>query len=146
LHRTNPIEFVEQKNDGGFTGEDIELKAYFNDTPGIDNFYYFETLSDRGNDLDVYDDEFFDGNLIFSLYLAEDLSPGDVVTFNLYGINQQYYNFMFLLLQQTGGGGGPFDTQPATVRGNMINETDASNFPFGYFRISELSTFEYTVE
>ena len=54
---------------------------------------------------------------------------------------------MFVLLQQTGGqGGGPFSTQPATVRGNIVNETDSSNYPLGYFRISEISQLSYTVQ
>jgi hypothetical protein len=54
---------------------------------------------------------------------------------------------MIVLLQQTeDGGGGPFETQPATVRGNMINQTNPDNFPLGYFRISEISTIVYTVQ
>lgn len=146
LYRTNPLEYVEQRNDGGFTGEDIELKAFFTDPVGKGDFYFFESLSVRGDNLDIYDDDFFDGNTIFGLYLAEDLAAGDEVTFNLYGVNQQFYNFMFILLQQTGAGGGPFETQPATVRGNISNETNEANFPLGYFRISEISTLQYTVQ
>ncbi|WP_310993016.1 DUF4249 domain-containing protein [Aequorivita marina] len=147
LYSVVPLDFVQQRNDGGFSGEDIELKAFFNDPAGEDNFYFFEGLSTRGDVLDVYSDEFFDGNRIFGYYLVEDLAPGDEIEFNLYGINEAYHNFMFVLLQQTGGqGGGPFETQPATVRGNIINETDPDNFPLGYFRISEVSTLRYTVE
>jgi len=145
LYTVTPLEFVEQKNDGGFTGEDIELKAFFTDPEGQENFYFFEGLSIKGDNFDVFDDEFFDGNTIFGFYLVEDLSSGDIVTFNLYGVNQQFYNFMYVLLQQTGSGGGPFETQPATVRGNLINETNTDNFPLGYFRISEMSTIIYTV-
>lgn len=146
LYRTNPLEYIEQRNDGGFTGEDVELKVFFTDPEGEGDYYFFESLSERGDDLDIYDDDFFDGNTIFGLYLAEDLAAGDEVTFNLYGVNQQFYNFMYILLQQTGSGGGPFETQPATVRGNIINETNEENFPLGYFRISEISTLHYTVQ
>jgi len=146
LYTVSPLEFIEQKNDGGFTGEDIELKAFFTDPAGEQNFYFFEGLSVRGDNFDVFDDEFFDGNPIFGFYRDEDLSSGDEVTFNLYGVNQQFYNFMYVLLQQTASGGGPFETQPATVRGNIINETNPDNFPLGYFRISEMSTIIYTVE
>ena len=36
---------------------------------------------------------------------------------------------MFILLQQGGeDGGGPFETQPATVRGNCINQTNSELF------------------
>lgn len=147
LQSTPPLDFVEQRNDGGFTGKDIELKVFFTDPAGEDNFYFFEGLSDRGDILDVYNDEFFDGNTIFGYYLVEDLAAGDEVQFNLYGIDEAFHNFMFILLQQTSDqGGGPFETQPATVRGNIINETNSDNYPLGYFRISEVSTLNYTVQ
>ena len=141
------LEFVEQNNEGGFSGEEIELKAFFMDPPGQGDHYFFEGISERGLVLDTFFDEFFDGNLIFGLYRNEDLEAGDVVTFNLYGVNEQFYNFMFVLLQQSSdSGGGPFETQPATVRGNIINQTNIDNFPLGYFRVSEVSTLIYTVE
>ncbi len=147
LYPVSSLEFVEQRDDGGFTGEDIELKAFFTDPTGEQNFYFFEGLSERGDALDVYNDEFFDGNTIFGYYLVEDLAPGDEVQFNLYGVSEAFYNFMFILLQQTNDqGGGPFETQPATVRGNIVNETNPDNFPLGYFRVSEVSTLNYTVQ
>lgn len=146
LYNVSPLEYVEQRDDGGFSGEDIELKAFFSDPAGERNYYFFEGLSERGDALDVYSDEFFDGNSIFGYYLVEDLAPGDEVQFNIYGVSEAYYNFMFILLQQTGGGGGPFETQPATVRGNIVNETNPDNFPLGYFRVSEVSTLNYTVQ
>ena len=146
LYTVSPLEFVEQRDDGGFSGEDIELKAFFTDPENERNFYFFEGLSSRGDALDVYKDEFFDGNTIFGYYLVDDLAPGDEVQFNLYGVSEAYYNFMFILLQQTGSGGGPFETQPATVRGNIVNETNDTNYPLGYFRISEVSTLNYTVQ
>ncbi len=142
-----PLEFVEQRNDGGFTGEDIELKVYFTDPGGVDNYYYFEGFSSAGNIYDTFYDEFFDGNSIFGFYLVEGLEAGDEVTFNLYGVDEQFYNFMFTLLQQTGeANDGPFETQPATVRGNIINETNGNNFPLGYFRVSEKYSLEYIVQ
>lgn len=146
LVSSSPIEFVEQKNDAGFSGEDIELKAFFSDPAGEENYYFFEGLSEKGNIYDAISDEFFNGNLIFGYYLVEDIEPGDEVKFNLYGINEQNYNFIFTLLQQGDAPSGPFETQPATVRGNIVNETDPDNFPLGYFRISEAYTFTYTVQ
>ncbi|MGB3344412.1 MAG: DUF4249 domain-containing protein [Aequorivita sp.] len=143
---TVPLEYVEQRNDGGFSGKDIELKAYFTDPEGERNFYFFKGISEHGLVLDVLNDEFFDGNSIFGYYLVEDLAPGDKVQFNLYGVDEEFYNYMFILLQQTGSGGGPFETQPATVRGNIVNKTNPENYPLGYFRISELSTLSYTVQ
>ncbi len=143
---TPQLEYVEQRDDGGFFGDQIELKAYFTDFPNERNFYFFFAASERGIRRDVFNDEFFEGNSIFGLYLADDLIAGDIVQFNLYGITEEYYNYMFILLQQTGGNGGPFETQPATVRGNIVNETNPENYPLGYFRMSELSILEYKVK
>jgi len=142
-----PLEFVEQRNDGGISGEDIELKAFFTDPAGVENYYFFEGLSTKGNVFDAYDDRFFDGNPIFGFYLIEDIEPGDTVLFNLHGVDEQFFNFMITLLQQsTDLSDGPFETQPATVRGNIINTTNSDNFPLGYFRISELFSLEYIVQ
>lgn len=147
LYSVTPLLDVEQKNDGGFLGEDIELKVFFNDPEGIQNFYFFEGLSERGDVLNVFNDEFFDGNTIFGYFVVEDLAQGDEVQFNLYGASKEFYNYMFILLQQTSNqGGGPFETQPATIRGNLVNQTNPDNYPLGYFRISEVSTLNYTVQ
>jgi hypothetical protein len=144
---TSLDEEVEQNNEGGFSGEDIELKVFFTDPIGVENYYLLEGLSIRGNERDAFFDEFFDGNRVNGFYLEEDLAAGDVVTFNLFGVDEDFYNFMVVLLQQIDdGGGGPFETQPATVKGNILNITNEENFPLGYFRISEISTIEYTVQ
>ncbi|RDK86828.1 uncharacterized protein DUF4249 [Marinirhabdus gelatinilytica] len=141
------LEFVEQNNEGGFTNDEIELKAFFTDPANVENYYFFEGRSTRGNMADTFFDEFFDGNQIFGFYFVEDLAPGDEVTFYLHGVDEQFYNFMFTLLQQSSDqSDGPFETQPATVRGNILNETNEDNFPLGYFRISEVSILSYTVQ
>ncbi|MFT6127509.1 DUF4249 domain-containing protein [Patiriisocius sp. Uisw_017] len=141
------LDEVEQNNEGGFSGEDIELKVFFTDPAGEENYYLIEVLSIRGDERDTFFDEFFDGNRVNGFYLADDLAEGDEVTFNLFGVDEDFYNFMVVLLQQVDdGGGGPFETQPATVKGNILNTTNEENFPLGYFRISEISTLEYTVQ
>ena len=51
---------------------------------------------------------------------------------------------MFILLQQNSEeGGGPFETQPAAVRGNCINQSNPERFPLGYFRLSEVDEIMY---
>lgn len=143
------IDYIEQNNEGGFSGEDIELKAYYTDPEGIENYYFFEFISDIPviPTLEVYDDEFTDGNQIFGFYTEEDIESGDIITIRNYGISNRFYEFMFILLQQgSGNDGGPFETQPATVRGNCINITNPENFPFGYFRVSEVDELIYIIE
>ena len=143
------IDFVEQEDEGGFSGEDIELKAFYTDPANIENFYFFEFISDIPTvpTLEVYEDRFTDGNQIFGFYTEEDLEAGDLVTIRNYGVSQRFYEFMFVLLQQgSEESGGPFETQPATVRGNCVNTTNPENFPFGYFRLSEVDELIYTVQ
>ena len=150
LATVTPVDFVEQKNDGGFTGEEIEIKAFYNDPANEANFYFYEFINDEIAELpslEVYDDEFTDGNQIFAFYSEEDLEAGQELTIRNYGVSERFYEFMFILLQQNSDdGGGPFETQPATVRGNCINETNPDKFPFGYFRASQASEFTYIIE
>lgn len=144
-----PIDFIEQKNDGGFSGEEIEIKAFYTDPENIENFYLFEFLVlDRNTStLEVYDDEFTDGNQIFGFYSDEDLESGDQLLVRNSGVSERTYEFLNILLQQTDeDSGDPFQTQPATVRGNCINQTNPNNFPLGYFRVSETDIFTYVVE
>src|SRR5690606_32408721 len=77
-----PIEFVEQNNEGGFSGEETELKAFYTDPVDEENYYFFEFISDIPviPSLEVYEDEFTNGNQIFGFYTEEDLETGDEVT------------------------------------------------------------------
>ena len=149
LKSVSEIEYVEQVNDGGFSGEETEIKAFYTDPENEENYYFFEFISNIPEipSLEVYKDEFVNGNQIFGFYSKEYLASGDIVTIRNYGISQRFYDFMFILLQQNSeDGGGPFETQPATVRGNCINQTNPDNFPLGYFRLSEVDEFIYTIE
>jgi hypothetical protein len=144
-----PIDFVEQNNEGGFSGDEIEIKAYYTDPANVENYYFFEFISNIPvvPTLEVYEDRFTDGNQIFGFYTEEDLQTGDQVTIRNHGTSQRFYEFMFILLQQGSvDSGGPFETQPATVRGNCINLTNPDNFPLGYFRLSEVDEITYIIE
>jgi len=149
LQSVVPIDYVEQKDDGGFTGEETELKAYYTDPENEENYYFFEFSNDftAYPTLEVYDDEFTNGNQIFGFYTEEDLTTGHEITIKNHGVSEVFYEYMFILLQQNSDeGGGPFETIPATVRGNCINETNPNNFPFGYFRLSEVDEITYIVQ
>ncbi len=142
------IDSISQRDNGGFSGEEIELRAYFTDSAAQENYYLFSFFVDfiQFPEINIFEDEFFDGNSFFALYLEEDLEPGDQVLIQNFGLSQQFYNYMFIVLNQAGSGGGPFQTQPSTVRGNIVNETNPDNFPYGYFNLSETDQLIYTVE
>lgn len=150
LYAVPEISRVVQDNEGGFLGEDIEVRFFFMDNGLEDNFYLvrFDTDVLPYADYDVLEDEFFQGNEMFDFIDHEDFKAGDVVGLNLYGISERYYNYMTILISMVegGAGSGPFQTPPVNVRGNIINQTNDKNFALGYFRLSESDKIDYTIE
>jgi hypothetical protein len=149
LLNTPTVTRVEQENDGGVLGNEIEVKFYFDDLVNETNFYFlriddpYKVIPEYG----VIEDRFFQNNEMFGLYFSEDLKPGDTLTFTLNGVTQGYFNYMDVLLEQTGTNSmGPFSTPTATVRGNIINQTNFDNFPLGYFRLSKTEVSEYIIQ
>ncbi|TYB79632.1 DUF4249 domain-containing protein [Bizionia myxarmorum] len=142
------FDFIEQNLEGGITGEDTEIKAFFTDPVNEENYYLFEFTPSLPvtKTMSVLQDKFVNGNQIFGYYVEEDLIVNESVIIRNYGVSKRFYEFMFILLQQTASGGGPFETQPATVRGNCINTTNQANYPLGYFRLSEVVEITYTIE
>jgi len=141
-----PLEYIEQTDNGGFGGEDIELKAYFTDPPNIQNYYLVRFFNDDLS-IQIYEDKFTDGNQTFAYFSNEDLTFGEEVGFEIQGISKRFYEYLFILRSQAGSGnGGPFQTQPTTVRGNILNTTNPDNFAFGYFRLSETDFLDYTIQ
>lgn len=143
------IDSVEQSVFNGFGNDAVQVKFYFDDNGTEDNFYFIKSISSIKllPEYDVIDDSFTQGNQMFGLYVDGDLKPSDQLDFTLFGINERYYNYMNILLGQAGGNGGsPFSTAPATIRGNIINNTNEANFPFGYFHLSETDIESYSVQ
>jgi len=143
------ISSVEQRNDAGFSGEDIEVKFFFQDN-GLENNSYLSRYSTPVNafpQFDAFDDRFEQGNQMFGLFSSEDLKAGDTIAYTLHGISTPYFNYMRILLGIAGtNGGSPFQTPPAIVRGNIINQNDEKNYCFGYFRLCEVVKTQYVVQ
>lgn len=144
---TAPIINIEQGDLEIFGEEDLEIIVTISDNPNRRDFYLFDFGFALYTPLD---DQFFDGNdFEFSFLYTEDdevdLQPGDVITVISDGIDEQFFNYMELLLEQADGGGAIFSSPPATVRGNIVNQTDMGNIAFGYFRVSEAIAQDYTV-
>ncbi|SHH23616.1 DUF4249 domain-containing protein [Flavobacterium defluvii] len=149
LKSVAPITRIEQNNEGGFTGEDIEVRAYYNDPADADNYYLYKYVYSNKVTSNFYADEdkFFQGNEFFSVSDDDELKPGDEIEITHYGISKQYYNYMNILVSIAGSNvGGPFQSPPATVRGNIINTTDKANYPLGYFSLSESVTQKFKIQ
>lgn len=142
------IDTIVQGNDGGFTGGEKEVIIYFNDNADEENYYLtrFKTDFLAFPEIDLQSDEFNNGNQMSASFADEDLESGDVVEIEFYSISKAYHDFLFKLLLQTGSAGGPFQAQPATVRGNIINVDNFDDYPFGYFSLSTFEKVSVTIE
>ncbi len=144
-----PIQEIIQDNQGGITGHDLEIKTYYSDPALADNFYLYKYKYSNRVKLDYYvdEDKFFQGNRFFSISQNEDLAVGDQIEVTHYGISRSYFNYMNVLLSIAGNGNqGPFQSPPATVRGNIVNTTNFSNYALGYFRVGEADVRNYTLQ
>jgi hypothetical protein len=139
------ITSIEQKDDGGFLGDEIEVTFYYQDNGDEDNHYLakFQTDFLIYPEYDVDSDEFTQGNEMFDIFSHEDLESGNQLEMALHGISERFDNYMSLILETEGGA---FQTPPANIRGNIINVTDESNYAYGYFRLSEVDHILYEVE
>lgn len=131
---------VEQTIDGGDSDSDIEVTVYFDDPANEDNYYLGEFIPSIEPllTLEPLSDSFTDGNQNFMEFENEEFEAGDSIDINLYGISENYYNYINLLVNQTGEGGGPFTTTPAQLKGNCKNLTNPNKEVLGYFRLGEV--------
>ncbi|PWA03932.1 DUF4249 domain-containing protein [Flavobacterium psychrotolerans] len=143
------ITSVTQEKQSGLGTDFLKLKTFFNDPANAENYYLYKYKFSKNlkPEYSVDDDQFFQGNNFFSLVLEEDTAAGQTVEITHYGISKANYNYMTILLGVAGSsGGGPFQTPPATVRGNIKNESNFDNYPLGYFRLSESDVRNYTIQ
>lgn len=149
LMATPVIESIEQTVVDGFEGEETQVKFFFQDNGLVDNFYLigFKNSINTFPEYGVVEDEFFQGNEMFGLYRSADFESDDELFMSLQGVDERYFNYMNKLITIAGSSGGsPFATPPATLRGNIVNQTDQENHPLGYFHLSEIDGINYTIE
>ncbi len=151
------VDFLEitQSTEEGFDDEALEVNIIFND-PDIEGNRYLLRLQEEGDllpELGVIDDEFVNGNEISLEYEKEEdedagtevFVPRDVVNIDLFGISEDYYNYMSILIEQADGL-GLFSTIPVAFRGNCVNLDNPDNYANGYFRVTQVVRARYTFE
>lgn len=146
---TPPIdENIIQNNEGGFAGDELEIRYSYQDDGAQENYYMTGIKSNRVAFPEYWlvSDELLQGNRIEQFYAHEDLEIGDSLNIKLYGVSKRYYDYFGKVLNAAGSDGGPFAPAAVTVRGNVINQNDNDNFPLGYFRLSEVSERNYTIQ
>lgn len=150
------IVLIDQSIDGGFNSEEIEVNIHFHDPANVDNYYFFKfnRIGDMLPTIEPMSDEFTDGNLMEESFEKEDdedtdkkeeLKPGDLVQYEMYGISERYYNYMQILVNQLGSG-GLFNGVPVELKGNCMNASNDKDFTLGYFRLTETIKGVYTVQ
>ncbi len=144
-----PITTIEQNNEGGFTGDQIEIKTYFDDPASANNYYMFKYKNSISAlpKFEVSEDKFYQGNTFFDIYSNEDIASDDSIDITIFGISRRYYEYMNKIIAVAGSNGGsPFSTPPATVKGNITNTTNAQNYALGYFNVSETDVRNYVIQ
>lgn len=147
---------VSQSLEGGFDEEILDVSIFFQD-PEEEGNYYLMRFIEEGDLLPVLEtesDEFSNGNLIDEFFekdgdagtQEEEFQVGDTVIMSLYGISEQYFNYIDLLIEQYDSGGDPFATTPSRVKGNCINLSTPDNYAHGYFRLTEVDIVSYTFQ
>ncbi|TXD46519.1 DUF4249 family protein [Polaribacter sp. IC073] len=139
------INNIQQGNETLFSEDQIELKIVFTDTITTEDYYLFNI--DSYNYITI-EDRYFNGSEYLFSYYYEDENiefPKDI-KIKLSGITKDYYTYFRVLLSQSGvNGGGPFQSVPSSLLGNIINTTNETNFPLGYFHISETDSYNITL-
>ena len=150
LFATPEIINVSQETVQGFGGEEeIQIKYFYQDNASEDNFYLLSVKNPNKQipEFGAVSDEFFQGNIMFGFYGSDETEPGITLELGVQGISVGYYNYMNKLITIAGSGSGnPFATPPATIRGNIVNQNNADDFPLGYFFLSEIDVVEYEVQ
>ena len=140
---------ITQEEQIAFGRKSLKIKALYIDPPVEDNFYLykFKFSNKPAPEYNTDEDKFFQGNPFFSLIFDDKIKTGDVIEITHFGISKSYFNYLSILLSVAGStNGGPFQSPPATVKGNIRNNTDFSNYPLGYFSISEIDSKTYTIQ
>jgi hypothetical protein len=143
------IDSIKQKNNTGFGGKNIEIKSYFKDNSATNDYYLYKVKTNYNSipNYRVFYDLLFQGNTFYAIYTDDKLKTGDLLQLELSGISKRYFNYMNILISLAGStGGSPFQSPPATVRGNIINQTNEANYALGYFSLSEMDSKNYSVE
>ena len=138
--------FTTQSETGGINGDDYEVKAFFTDPEGIQNYYLTEQKIPGYTVPNYYsfNDKFFDGNQVFDTATDENLKVGDIITFTVYGVSEDHHEYCVKILNTIVG--GPFQTIPGKIKGNMVNTTQMNNYPLGYFSTSQTTTITHIIQ
>lgn len=117
---------VTQGSETLFDDDETEVIMTFEDPEDEQNFYVFRF---GDGEYATVDDTFFNGQeYTFSYFTDQDLEPGDELLVTMWGVDEQFYNYMSELINQSEEDENPFFQTPvSTVRGNILKVEDIDN-------------------
>ena len=145
-----PSDRIVQKENGGFLGDQIELKFYFDGiSDGVANAYLVRLTQSSSKKITygTLDDNYIANYKFFFIMTGlnnDKLNKGDIVNVTLYRIHPQYKEFVQMLIRLSEGQ-GPF-TIPTRPIGNIVNKGNSRENPLGGFRVAQYTTLQYTVK
>lgn len=137
---TPEIEDITITENAGFSGEDYEIKIWFQDNENEENFYQLIENSEGYNQYKISNDKFTNGNLMYFLLLNDELASGDSFNISFSETSKLYYEYMNRILNISQDSGNPFASPIGEIRGNILNTTNALNYPLGYFSLLKQQT------
>nr|WP_317632682.1 DUF4249 domain-containing protein [uncultured Flavobacterium sp.] len=143
---TPNIDEVEQNPNGGFSGEDLEIKIWHNDNIATANYYQLIENSTNYPEYKLSSDEFYNGNRNSFLIFDDELESGDSFEVVLSEVSREYYEYMNRILSVSQNSGNPFASPIGEIRGNILNVTNPENYPLGYFSLQNLKEQTVIVE
>lgn len=146
---TPKLEKIYDTIEDSFIGEKTtQVSVEITDDLLTKNYYLisYKTNTEIFSDYGVRDDLITKDGILTDIYRSDKLTTNDIVNISISEISEGYYNYLRILLSIAGNsGGGPFSTPSATVKGNIINQTDKNKNPLGYFRASQVNNITYTI-
>ena len=143
---------IEQRNDGGFTRDEIQLTLRFDANPTEENNFILKikASSDGVSRIYGFDGRFFTDGHFFTQIVSrsrdknEKFKPGDTVEISLYRVSENYKDFIRILSNNSSDNAGAFSI-PNWVKGNIVNTENFLKNPLGAFRVAQYSKIIYTI-
>ena len=112
--------------------------TFAQDPPDIRNYYRWkisrnDTLFDAPNDLELLDDSAINGNYFPNEFRSFRFESGDTLHVEMQSITEEAFDFLRLLKNQTTLLGTASGTLPATISGNLRNQTNEDQIVLGFF-------------
>jgi len=137
---------VEQINDSGLLGDNIEIRFNYQDNADTEDFYLTQIEYKNKTEFNLITDKIMNGNIISDIFFFEEEDKGRKIQYSLAKIDKNYYNYLKKLFSNSASDGNPFATPTGTLKGNIINTTNTNDFPLGYFHIANRQKISYTIQ